>query len=124
VEEFQFSYEQWYRWLAVPLGLGPNRAVVRVGDNNLHVEMGWAFKTDIPLASITDASRGGQRFVVELGVHGRRGDWLVNGSSNNIVELAIDPPVRARAALRKVELSTLRVSVSDPDSLIAACTRP
>jgi hypothetical protein len=119
--EFQFRYEQWYRWLAVPLGLGPKRAQVRVDGTSLHVQMGWAFKTDIPLASITDARRGGQRVVEGLGVHGRRGDWLVNGSSNNIVELAIDPPVQARAVLRQIALHTLRVSVYDPDSLITAC---
>jgi hypothetical protein len=122
--EFQFSYEQWYRWLAVPLGLGPKHTLVQVDDKNLHVQMGWAFKADIPLASITDARRGGQRLVEGLGVHGRRGDWLVNGSSNNIVELTIDPPVQARAVLRQIELHTLRVSVSDPGSLITACAGP
>jgi hypothetical protein len=121
--EFQFSFQQWYRWLAAPLGLGPKRALLRIDDNTLHVQMGWAFKADIPLTSITDARRVGHRFVEGLGVHGVRGNWLVNGSSHNIVELAIDPPVQARAPLRQIELRTLRVSVSNPDSLIAACTK-
>ncbi len=121
--EFQISFEQWYRWLAVPLGLGPKRALLRIDDNTLHVRMGWAFKADIPLTSITDARRGGHRFVDGVGVHGARGEWLVNGSSNNIVELAIDPPVQAHAPLRQTELRTLRISVSNPDSLIAACTK-
>lgn len=120
--EFQFSYEQWYRLLAAPVGLGPNRAVLRIDDGVLHVGMGWAFTADIPLTSITGATRAGHRFVEGFGVHGWRGQWLVNGSSHDIVELAIDPPVKARAALRQIELRTLRVSVSDPDAFIAACT--
>ncbi len=120
--EFQISFAQWYRWLAVPLGLGPNRALLRIDDNTLHVQMGWAFKADIPLTSITDARRVEHRFVGGVGVHGARGTWLVNGSPNNIVELTIDPPVQAHAPLRRTELRTLRLSVSDPDSLIAACT--
>lgn len=121
--EFQFSFEQWYRWLAAPLGLGPKSASLLIDANTLHVQMGWAFKADIPLTSITDARSVGHRFVEGIGVHGFRGNWLVNGSSNNIVELVIDPPVRARGPLRQIELSNLRVSVSNPDSLIAACTK-
>lgn len=120
--EFQISYAPWYRRLAAPLGLGPKRAVLRIDDNKLHVEMGWAFNADIPLTSIADARQAGQRFI-EIGVHGRRGEWLVNGSGNNVVELALDPPVQARAVLRQIELRTLRVSVTDPDALIAACTK-
>ncbi len=37
------------------------------------------------------------------------------------MELTIDPPVQAQAPLRQTKLRTLRISVSNPDSLIAAC---
>ncbi len=68
--EFQVSFDKWYRRLAVPLGLGPRRALLRINDNALHVQMGWAFKADIPLTSITDAKRAAHRFGEGLGVHG------------------------------------------------------
>jgi hypothetical protein len=45
---------------------------------------------------------------------------LVNGSSNGMVELTIDPPVRAYVAGVPITLRTLWVSVTDPDALIAA----
>ena len=54
------------------------------------------------------------------GAHGWRGRWLVNGSSKGIVELTIDPRVRAYVMGVPVKLRTLWVSVTDPDALIAA----
>jgi hypothetical protein len=53
--------------------------------------------------------------------HGWRGRWLVNGSSKDIVELTIDPPVRAYVMGAPIDLRTLYVSVTDPQALIAAC---
>jgi hypothetical protein len=59
--------------------------------------------------------------VYSLGAHGWRGRWLVNGSSRNIVELAIDPPARALVMGLPVSVRTLYVSVTDPDALVAEC---
>jgi hypothetical protein len=117
--EFQFSFDRWYRWMAAPLGLGPKRALIRMSDTDLHVKLGWAFEVDIPLTSIAEIRRG-QQVIDGWGARGRQGIWVVNGSSNDIVEVAIDPPIHARAARRRVELHLLRISVSGPDSLIEA----
>jgi hypothetical protein len=54
-------------------------------------------------------------------LHGWRGRWLVNGSSKDIVELTIAPPVRAYVMGAPIKLQTLYVSVTDPQALIAAC---
>lgn len=116
------SYQRWFLPLATPLGLGPNRSDVSIRDDVLHVSMGWGFSADIPLASVTKAHRFHGR-VFAWGVHGFRGRWLVNGSSEGIVELRIDPPVKARMMGAPVTLRELLVSVTDPDDLIAACTR-
>jgi hypothetical protein len=125
--KFQFGYERWYRWMAAPLGLGPNRALIWMSDTNLHVKLGWAFAADIPLAAIVEMRRG-QRVIDGWGVRGRRGTWFVNGSSNDIVEITIDPPIQARASRRRVELRCLQISVRGPDSFIEAVearrTRP
>jgi hypothetical protein len=45
---------------------------------------------------------------------------VVNASSNDVVEVAIDPPIHARAARRRVGLHLLRISVARPDALIEA----
>ena len=56
------------------------------------------------------------------GVHGWRGEWLVNGSSSGLVRIELDPPVRARMLIVRVTVRVLRVAVEDPAGLVAALT--
>jgi hypothetical protein len=118
----QIRYDRAFLPLSVPLGLGPKSSEVRIEGETLHIKMGWGFKADIPLSSVTKATPSNDR-VFSRGVHGWRGRWLVNGSSDGMVELTIDPPVRAAVAGVGINLHTLYVSVTDPDALIEACTR-
>jgi hypothetical protein len=84
--------------------------------------MSVGFSTQIPLSSVTNAAPY-HGMVTGWGAHGWRGRWLVNGSSKGIVELTVDPPARAYVLGFPIKLRTLRVSVTDPDALIDACTR-
>jgi hypothetical protein len=113
-------YDRWFLPFSVPLGLGPNRSALRVDGDTLHVRFGWGFRSEIPLTSIKDAKRNHDK-VYAWGAHGWRGRWLVNGSSNDIVELTIDPPARAYVMGAPIKLRTLYVSVTDPEALIAKC---
>lgn len=81
--------------------------------------MSWAFRLDVPLAHVRDA-RLDDRRVTGWGVHGWRGSWLVNGSSSGIVRIALAPPGRARIGPVPVSVRDLRVSVEDPEGLVAA----
>ncbi len=101
--------------------MGPKHSEVRIADDVLHVKFGWGFRTAVPLSSITKAEQNHDR-VYSWGAHGSRGRWLVNGSSKGIVELTIDPPATAQVMGVSVTLSTLAVSVTDPEALIEACT--
>jgi hypothetical protein len=116
----QLRYERWFKPFSVPFGLGPRHSDVSIANDTLHVSMGWGFAAEIPLSTITAAKPRDDR-VYSWGVHGFRGRWLVNGSSKGIVELTIDPPVKARVIGVPVPLKTLWVSVTDPDALVAAC---
>ena len=115
----ELRYERWFLPLSAPLGLGPGQSEVRIEDGNLRVAMGWGFRATIPLSSIKTAAPNNDR-VYAWGVHGWRGRWLVNGSSKGMVELTIEPPVRAHVMGVPITLRTLWVSVTDPDALIAA----
>ena len=116
----ELRYQRWFIPLATSLGLGPKRSDVSIRDDTLHVAMGWAFSADIPLASVKDARQYRDR-VFALGVHGGfRGRWLVNGSSQGIVELTIDPPFRATAMGVPTTLRVLMVSVTDPSEFLGA----
>ena len=117
----ELRYERWFLPFSVPLGMGPKHSEVRIAGDALHVKFGWGFRTVIPLSSITKAEPAQGR-VTSWGAHGWRGRWLVNGSSKGIVELTIDPATTARVMGVPVTLSTLWVSVTEPEALIEACT--
>ena len=105
----------------IALGLSPSRSWVEVGDDVLRVRMSWAFSLDAPLVNIRDARPDTGR-VGGWGVHGWRGRWLVNGSSSGLVRIDLSPPVRGRMGPIPIGIRQLRVSVEDPDGLVAALT--
>ena len=103
------------------LGLSPGRSWVEVGDDLLRVRMSWAFSLDAPLVNVRDARPDSGR-VGGWGVHGWRGRWLVNGSSSGLVRIDLSPPVRGRLGPVPIGVRQLRVSVVDPEGLVAALT--
>ena len=113
-------YERWFLPFSVPFGLGPRQSEVRVADGTLSVRFGWGFRAKIPLSSIKDVKPNADK-VYAWGAHGFRGRWLVNGSSEGIVRLTIDPPARAYVIGVPITLRTLDISVTDPDALITEC---
>lgn len=117
----ELRFDRWFLPFSVPFGLGPKTSELRLDGGTLHVKMGWAFVADIPLASITTAAPAKSR-VIEAGVHSRGSRWLVNGSRKGLVELTIDPAVSGKFWRKSITVSTLVLSVTDPDELIAACT--
>ena len=110
-------------WDETRRGGGPGRGGVAVGSAVLRVRMA-DFQLDIPRASVRSATRSTRRIRGTIGVHGGHGRWLVNGSYNGLVELVIDPPRYLPRQLmtffRKMEVSSLTISLVDPDGFIAA----
>ena len=103
------------------LGISPSRSWVVVRDDTLSVRMSWAFRLDVPLVNVRDARPDTGR-VWGWGVHGWRGRWLVNGSSSGLVRIDLNPPGRAYMGPIPLTVRELRVSVEDPDGLVAALT--
>ena len=106
-------------WL---LGAGPRGSAVEVDADCLRTRMGWHFRAEVPLASVR-AVRPFRGLVGGIGVHGWRGQWLVNGAARGVVEIDIDPPAWARVLGVPVRLRKLQVSVESPEELIAALRR-
>lgn len=100
-------------------GLGPRRSVVEVADGYLRIRMGWAFAADIPLHHVRRAAAR-TRPVLDCGVHGWRGRWNVNGAFTGLVEVEVDPPVRASAVRFPIALREIRFGVDDTDGLLRA----
>jgi len=103
------------------LGLGRRFSRVEVADDMLRVRMGWGFRGETPCASVVRAVPG-KTVALTRGVHGWRGSWLVNGAGDGIVEITLDPPMRARTIGFPLRVSQLAVSVEDPSALLAALT--
>lgn len=103
------------------LWMGPARSRVLVTDDEVRVEMGWAFRSIVPRTSVRSVARR-DRTVWSRGVHGWRGRWLVNGAGDGLVVIEIDPPSRATIGPVGIRPHELTVSVDDPDALVAALT--
>ena len=101
------------------LGATRSQSYVDVGPDEVHVRLGPLFTSSIPRAAVRSAATDTGR-VTGWGAHGWRGTWLVNGSSQGIVRIEIEPAARAHVTGFPVRLRVLRVSVEDPQGLIAA----
>ena len=113
-------------WLDARLfGAGRGVSGVEVDTGEIRVRMG-SFKLDIPRASVRSIERSQARVGRTTGVHARRGRWLVNGSAEGLVEIAISPPCRPLPSIDTLfglgpsRVDSLVVSLDDPDGFVAA----
>ena len=103
---------------------GRGVSAVEVDAEEIRVRMG-SFKLDIPRSSVRSVRRSQARVGATTGVHGRHGRWLVNGSAEGLVELAVDPPCRISPSIDTLFglgpslVEQLTVSLDDPDGFIA-----
>jgi hypothetical protein len=113
-------------WADTLLGGGPDGGRIEVDASELRLRMA-DFKVNVPRASVRRAVRSAHRTRGTIGVHGKGGRWLANGSANGLVEITIDPPCRTERCLstffRRARVSELIVSLVDPDGFIAAVQR-
>ena len=103
----------------VAIGLRSASSFVDVNPQTVTIRMGWAFRATLPRSSVTSAAHDHDR-VLGWGAHGWGGRWLNNGSSFNIVRIEFEPRGRGRTAGFPVNVGIVRVSVDEPDALIAA----
>jgi hypothetical protein len=100
------------------MGMGPAQSGIEVTPDELRVQMGWAFRANIPIRDVRHAEQPARPIVLGWGVHGWAGRWLVNGSSKGIVRIDIDPAARGSVVGVPVRLATLLVSVAEPETFV------
>ena len=111
-------------WMDTLVGSGPGKSGVEVGPDEIRVRMGL-YKFDVPRRSVRSASRSQQKLHGTSGVHmNRKGQLLVNGSADGLVEVTIEPPCYTdrtpSTMFVKERVNSLLVSLVDPDGFIAA----
>ena len=119
---FPIRFDGAYRVVSAALGLAPTRSFVELAGDEVRVRMGWAFRARFPRAAVA-AVTPYRRRPISRGVHGFAGRWLVNGSADGLLDIALAPPQRAYVVGFPVRLRDLLVSVEDPDSLRTALAR-
>ncbi|HYH50940.1 MAG TPA: hypothetical protein VEG38_15445 [Acidimicrobiia bacterium] len=122
-QRFAISFTRANRAVMRGMLIPPQRAYVDVTDDTIDVRMGWAFSARIPRRLVARAGPG-QRPMIPFtaGAHGWRGRWLINGSSNGIVEIELSEPGRASTLGFPIRLKTLSVSLEDPERFLASVT--
>jgi hypothetical protein len=123
---FAIDYTEMDRaslWLRTLLGRGSGRGSVEVDSDVLRLRTA-DFHLDIPRSSVRSVTRPEHQHRGTTGIHARRGSWLVHRSHDGLVELAVEPPCHLPRQLstvfREMTVSSLIVSLDDPDGFIAA----
>jgi hypothetical protein len=98
---------------------GPEKSGIALDHRELAITMGRIFNGRAPRAAVTSA-RTLSETVVSRGAHGWRGDWLVNGAGDGLVEVLFEPPMRGHVMMVPVHVRRLRISVVEPDALVEA----
>jgi hypothetical protein len=119
---FPIRFDPAYRALSAALWLTPSRSFVEVEGDHVVVRMAWGFRAEFPRTAVVSATEH-DRKPLSRGVHGWAGRWLVNGSGEGIVNIALEPSQRGYVTVFPVRIRTLLVSVEDPAGLMAALKR-
>jgi hypothetical protein len=116
---FTLRFGTYSRFLLKLVASGPERSGIAVDDRELAITMGRTFDGRAPRASVTSA-RTLSETVITRGAHGWRGDWLVNGAGDGLVEVLFEPPLPGHVLMVPVHVRRLRIAVDDPAGLVEA----
>jgi hypothetical protein len=106
-----------FRGLLIP----PSSAYLDLGDDMIHVRLGWAFRARIPRRLVATSGPGEPPQIrLTAGAHGWGGKWLVNGAPDGIVKLELSERTRAFVSGFPIRLKELSVSLEDPDKFLVA----
>ena len=119
---FPIRFDPAYRVLSSALFLAPADSFVELDEDEIRVRMAWGFRARFPRSVVMAATLYAKR-PLSRGVHGFAGRWLVNGSGEGIVDIALSPRQRGYVIGFPVRLRNLLVSVEDPAGLLARLER-
>jgi hypothetical protein len=124
--EFSFSWSRFMRIFMTVLLAGPGQSSIRVDGDSVRVKMGfggWTFSADVPRSSIIGAEQISTQ-VWAWGAHGWKGRWLVNGSSDGLVCLTLQPATRARTLGFPLRVRELTLSLAEPEDFVRTLALP
>ena len=120
-QRFPIKFDTWYGFLSTALFLPPSSSYVEVTDEEVRVQMGWAFRSRFP-RTVVALTTETHESPLSRGVHGFAGRWLVNGSGRGILNINLTPAQRGYVIGFPVRIQQLMVSVAEPSALASALT--
>ena len=121
-QRFPIKFDKWYGYLSTALFLPPSSSYVEITEEDVLVQMGWAFQCRFPRTAVSLTTVANES-PLSRGVHGFAGRWLVNGSGQGIVNIHLTPAQRGYVMGFPVRMRHLMVSVAEPSALAAALTQ-
>jgi hypothetical protein len=116
---YPIRFDAAYRVLSTALFLMPSDSFVEIEGDEVRIRMAWGFRARFPRSAVRSATEHRKK-PLSRGVHGFAGRWLVNGSGEGIVNIALEPRQRGYVTGLPVRLRNVLVSVEDPAGLITA----
>ncbi|CAN5477698.1 hypothetical protein BH09CHL1_BH09CHL1_10380 [soil metagenome] len=116
---FRFSYTPFTERFFTRLRVGPAHSSIDVSGTHVRVRMGWSGSIEIDRRAIVAAGPAKKPFGYGAGVHGKRGQWVFNGSDDGIVKLTFDPPQGGRVLKFPIKPHELYLSLEDPSGFLA-----
>jgi len=74
-QRFPIRFDEWYGILSSALFLAPSKCYVEVDDEQVRVQMGWAFRSRFPKSAVAAVAETNKN-PLSRGVHGFAGRWL------------------------------------------------
>jgi len=121
VQRFPIRFDNWYVILSIAVLVPPSSSWVELDDQEVRVQMGWAFRARFPRTAVVAVTEMQSR-PMSRGVHACAGGWLVNGSGQGILTIDLIPTQRAYVIGFPLKLKKLMVSVTKPQALATALT--
>ncbi len=120
-KRFPILFDKWYAILSSALFLLPSRSYVEIDNQQVKVQMAWAFRCHFPKMAIAKVTlMETNRIILSRGVHGWGGRWLVNGSGTGIITFELIAKQWGRMIFFPIKLKQLLVSVEEPMKLMEA----
>ncbi|MBI5547186.1 MAG: hypothetical protein HY901_25170 [Deltaproteobacteria bacterium] len=118
---FSIRFDPWYRCMSRVVLVSPDDSYLELEAAAVRVRMGWAFRASFPRKAIVSAAPF-ERRPLSRGVHGLSGRWLVNGSGEGILRIALSPAQRGWVMGFPVSLKELLISLDEPAEAMRALT--
>lgn len=115
---FAITRSKWVRPLLWVMGATAGRSYVTVDGQRLHARFGY-YSLDVPLDHVTAAERSSWSLWSGIGIRTNLSNSIaLVGSTDNVVRLRVQPPLRATVLKIPIQMTELYLSIDEPNRFL------